>query len=439
MKRMAQIMALLSASFTVSAAPIFHPAGENLTYGSLSNFQSLVAHTNNPAVGASALPTQEWNFGFGLLSSIGIGYEIGPVNDLTEQWQSLSDRLTAIEDSGKDPTIDDINAIKKDFDGFLVTAGDSGYVGLHLGAQIPLFPIIWNSRDTLGGSLVLDANAAVQAQFRFLDRPIEYNPLEQGVNALQTNSSAYLKVAAVAEYSLDFSRPIVETDSGALYAGVRANVYQVELRKLILSVAQSDNIDKVLEDETNDLKLTADTGFGIDLGLIWASDNYRVGASFKNVNAPSFEYDPVGVSCDTETGNSQDSCYIEKSFANEIDLQETWVMDAQANIEFAFYNHSRNWYLGVSSDVSPVHDPVANEVQWFTASAGYATGSWWIPGIRFGYRKNLAGTQLSSATAGFTLFKLLHLDAAYGLESISVDGNEIPRSAQVNLGLDLLF
>ena len=95
--------------------------------------------------------------------------------------------------------------------------------------------------------------------------------------------------------------------------------------------------------------------------------------------------------------------------------------------------------LNFAADTSPVHDPVANQLQWMTVSAAYATNNWIIPGVRVGYRKNLAGSQLSAATVGFTLFKTLHLDAAYGLETIDVDGQPQPRMAQLNLGLDLLF
>ncbi len=39
----------------------------------------------------------------------------------------------------------------------------------------------------------------------------------------------------------------------------------------------------------------------------------------------------------------------------------------------------------------------------------------WLPDVRVGYRKNLAGTKLSSASLGFTFFGAVHFDVACGL------------------------
>ncbi len=441
MKQLAQGLILLSVSVGVMAEPIFHPAGENLTNGPIANFQSVIGHTNNPATGASALAVQEWNIGIGLVSSVGFGLELGPVDNLTSQLEGLSDQLELFESN---PSQELATEISDNFDGFLEEAGEKGYLQLHMGIH-PIAPIVWNSRNTLGGSLVFDVNVAVQAQLNILDAPLIYNTTAQGAELLQTNSAVYLKVGAIAESSLAYSRSLYKNDYGTLYSGVRAKYYLAELRKSLTGVSQIEDAQKLLEDEL-DIAISGEQALGVDLGLMWASDFYRAGATVRNINSPSFSYETVGLNCDTKTGAVQDSCNIAKSFSGEIDLEEKWVMDPQINLEFALYNSSRNWFMAVSGDVSPVNDAVGNELQWFTASVGYATRSWLLPGARLGYRKNLAGSQLSTANVGLSLFKILHLDVAYGLESIKAEGldlpqtgNTVPRILQVNLGIDLLF
>jgi len=441
MKRLAQSVILLSASAGAIAEPIFHPAGENLGFGPIANHQSLISHTNNPATGASSMDVEASGFGIGLVPSLGIGFEIGAVGNMAANLEDLEEQITAFEDN---PSQDRANQIKADFDGFLLDAGENGYLQLHIGVN-PIAPIVWNSKDVLGGSLVFDVNAAVQAQLSVLDSPIEYNPLATDpADALQTNTALYIKAGAVAETSLGFSKQLFSNRSGALSAGVRGKMYQVTLKKKLAGLSQFSEVNSLVKDEA-EVETTGQTGFGVDLGVIWAAQNYRVGATLRNANAPSFEYDELGVDCASKVGTDQDSCNIAVSYSHEIDMKETWTMDPQVNVELAAYNSSRNWFVAMSADASPVNDAVGNELQWFTASLGYA-GRWKIPaGFRLGYRKNLAGSQLSAATLGLSLLKVIHLDVAYGLESIEVkdsetdETQEVPRMAQVNLGIDILF
>ncbi len=455
MKRLLLAFGILGASLSVQADPAFQPLGENLTYGSVSNFQSLSSYGGNPAVGASSLGgDDEWYVGFGVVSSIGISAELGPVDNFKEDIDDFASKIEAI---GKlDPNnfngiLDAVDDLKTSFDPFLLKAGEKGYFQAGVAVR-PFLPIIWTSKNTLGGSLVFDGSLAVQAKIRVLDSPIiipdinDYLDGDSGdldIDMLAknvTNTHIYLKSGAVAEFSIGYSRPILSLDEGTLSAGIRGRLYQVKLQKKLIPIDEVTDAEKLVKDESKDLSLTADTGYGADFGLLWTSKNYRVGGWLKNINSPSFEYDPVSKNCEAIVDEaSKTRCFRAKAFANEVDMEERYVMDAQISLEAAVYNDSRNFVMAASLDTSPVNDPVANEIQWATVSAGYATRSWFIPGVRMGYRKNLAGSQLSAVTAGVTLFKFLHTDVAYGLEKVDVDGNSIPRMLQVNVGVDFLF
>ncbi len=95
--------------------------------------------------------------------------------------------------------------------------------------------------------------------------------------------------------------------------------------------------------------------------------------------------------------------------------------------------------IAATVDLDDVHDAVGDLQQGFTAAIGYNTRTPWLPGVRLGYRKNLAGTKLSSASAGVTFFDRVHLDAAVGLKSTRVDGNSVPRTMALNLGFEMSY
>ncbi len=421
----------MSAATSLSfAVPVFSPTGSSLTYGSISQSQTILSATNNPAGAATMLEKGDGWFGFGLLSSVGVGYEVGPMDNLTDRIDKFQKDIDK-----KNLSIDDANQIIKDTDAFLVELGKSGYASVQTALHVPLFPLVFTSKNTLGGSLTFDMTASMKAKLSVLDRPLKFNSTTEQV---ETGTAFYVKTGAVAEGSIGYSKPLIYGFNGTLYGGIKANYYQMGLRKALAAVAIADDAESVLRDEFNKTPKIQD-GYGLDLGLMWMADNYRLGASFKNLNSPSFNYEVVGDGCDQQTGAARDNCYSSQTFANEIDLTEKYVMNANISLEGAVFSHSRNWFLAAAADTSPVNDPLGNQHQWVSLSTGYATSSWIVPGFRLGYRKNMAGTEQSYATFGLNLFKIVNFDAAYGLESIEIDGTRYPRSAMANLGLEFLF
>ena len=90
-------------------------------------------------------------------------------------------------------------------------------------------------------------------------------------------------------------------------------------------------------------------------------------------------------------------------------------------------------------DANAVPDPMGDDYQWFTLSAGYATESWWLPGIRAGYRKNLAGTELGYASFGLTAFKIVNFDIASTLDTTRISGTKLPRGLMASIGFQIAF
>lgn len=235
----------------------------------------------------------------------------------------------------------------------------------------------------------------------------------------------------VGELGLGYSRPVLNSDTGDLTAGVRAKYYQVKLARDAQQLITSSGAQSTLKASQ---AYTSSSSVGLDVGTLWAAKRYRLGAWINNINGPSFKYNTIISAELTAAG------YTNGAIINQLTVDQTYKMKPQLEMEGAFYSESQNWVLNASLDGNAVQDPVGRDFQWATLSAAYATNSWWIPGARLGYRTNLAGSKLSYVTGGLTMFKALSLDIAYGLKSTTDNsGNSIPRSAMINLGLQMTF
>lgn len=468
--KLATLSSLLCAN--AFATPVYQPPGPNLTYGSSSNNQSIMSSVANPAAGAAVLGMEDSQYRFGILH-IGGGYEIGNVNDLFNQVDKAATDIktpinttdiqglyvlgdTAATLAPKIANFINTSTATATLNSVLSSVQRDGNATLFFGGHVPLTPFVI-SRKGWGGSFVLDANASVIANGSFLSDPLFISNatatdfanayLASAPLPIPPNDSTMLvKAAAVGEIGLGYSRSILRREApepvegeptpgklsasqlkaGELTAGGRVKFYQVGLaNKAVSLTSMQDGSQDTLN---NDLTYTKSTGFGLDVGALWTSKHYRAGAWVNNLNSPSFKYPTINT-----TG------YTNTTIKAQLNDDETYTMKPQLQLEGAIFSESQNFVVNLGLDANAVQDPVGRDFQWMTLSGAYATSSWWIPGARIGYRTNLAGSKLSYLTAGLTMFKALSLDIAYGLDKLTYEGNSIPRSAMINLGLQMTF
>lgn len=459
MKHTFKLAALSLLCTNAFATPIYLPSGPNLTYGAVSNNQSIISNVTNPAAGAAVFTKEDSQYRFGILSSIGFGVEFGQVDNLYTEIDAAQATLksnqsvdfaavctgpastdanlcasavaASLNANVFSPVNNVLNAFQKD-----------GYVSGFVAGHVPLMPLVISHKG-LGGSFVLDANFSAIANMRFVSDPVVLQssdvlaavqsyitaggtgPFSITLSDSSTDSTLLVKAAAIAELALGYSRPVFSSDSGELMAGFRAKYFKVGLSRSAQRLNSANGAEKTFDASKDYVDRS---GLGVDVGALWISKHYRVGAWADNINKPSFKFNDV----DT-TG------YTDPAVIAQLSKSETYKMDTQLHLETALYTESQNWVINVGADANAVKDPVGNEYQWATLSAGYATDSWWIPGFRVGYRANMAGTELSYMTGGLTLFKSVTLDLAYSLDSVEVDGEKAPRSFMANLGIELSF
>lgn len=425
-----RIVAAVSAvlfSCASLAAPGFVDAGPNLSDNGASGAWTSLYATRNPA-GSEFAVAPDASFRMGILSSIGLGMEVGPVDNFSDEIDDLSDALDR-----DDLTLSEGNALVERFNAILEPLGRDGYVKVYGGVQVPLFPMLYRSGL---GVFTLDANLSGQARLGLLDAPLTFNSVSEEV---ETASAAYVKAGQVAEIALGYSRPVWEQAGRRVIVGGNLRYLQAKLSKQVValeSIDDDEDVQDVLEDSYDANERTS-SNVTVDLGAIYDAGNYRVGVTLANLTEPDFEYGAIGANCELLSGSAQYNCFSAAYFGNRIALNETWTLERLATLEGAVFFASGKGSLAASVDLNDVHDPVGDLNQNLKVALGYKTQTNWLPDVRVGYRKNLAGSELSSASLGFTFFGAVHFDVSCSLESTDIDGSSVPRTAAFNLGFEM--
>jgi len=449
------LVVLSSLSLSAHSNSVYHPSGANLSLGQSSAGRTLMSSIANPSMPALSAKKGDSKFRFGILSSSGLAFEWGELDNIFDEIDQISDSLSDSLDSNNlansslaaqtTELIDDLNSL-------LVRLEADGYARGFSTIHAPIAPFIFNSK-WLGGSVSVDYSISFGAQLvqvsdtvdfdatalqqfivnnfggsgsqTFGDVTINLNNDDISYSFASNESSLLLKAAQISQFSVGYSREMGQFHSGDVFAGVQANLYQVELYREIESISSDVDSEDVFEDfDSDNGKKTS--AFDLDLGVLWVKDHYQVGATLNNLLEADFEYNPLSVAGLSET-----------RIINAVQDSNTYTMDRQITLEGALYSESRSWVLSAVLDVNAVEDPFGNENQWLVLSGAFATPKWSIPGFRLGYRSNQAGTELDYLTGGLTLFKVVNLDLAYSLDSVEVDDDSYPRGFLVNLGFEL--
>lgn len=459
--KLATLTSLLCAN--AFATPVYQPPGANLTYGSSSNNQSIMSSVANPAAGAAVLRREDNQYRAGLIT-IGGGYEVGNVNNLSNQIDATKAKLnatsigTTCDLSPLQSNVAVASCVNTNFvapvNSLLSTLQKDGNGSIFFGGHIPVMPLVV-SKNKWGGSFVLDANVSAIANGSVIkDAVADITTAEVAAIRLSrtytppsNDSTLLVKAAATSELGFGYSRSLFtrEADtntvgemtadklqSGELTAGVRLKYYRVKLaNKAQRQQTATGGSQSTLKGSQD---YTSTSGVGLDVGTLWTSRRYRAGAWVSNLNKPSFKYRPYSTAELNMLG------YTNAGMISQLSATTTYEMKPQLQMEGAVFSESQNWVVNGGLDANAVPDAVGREFQWMTLSAAYATNSWWIPGARLGYRSNLAGSKLKYITGGLTLFKALSLDAALSTDKVKDNkGKSAPRSAMLNLNLQMTF
>jgi hypothetical protein len=408
------------------------PAWFTSSVGDPTPMNTYASSVNNPAASADLFMDGEDTYSLGLLSMIGGRVEYGPVDNMIDKMDDLANRL---DSTNIDTTSAD--AIKNEFDDILVQAGEDGYFNFSTSLNFPLVPLVI-SKQAINGAITVDANVSLLGKLKVLDAPLVFNDI---ANTIETDTALYIKGAVQSELNLGYSRPIMEIAGGQLYAGGRVKLVQMGLTKSVLSLSETDDIAESAADRSSEnLETTANVA--LDGGLLWKADYFTVGATFYNINEPSFDYPTIGTGClSMPIGEDRENCVTAQNNVHRISLEETHIMNAHTKVDIAVHTENDGdgmIALSAAYDVSPIIDPLGDEFQYMTTTLSYISDGI-IPGISIGFRKNMVGTELSDINFGMNLFGHAYFNLTIGQETIEIEDSEVPRLIAGNIGIDFTF
>jgi hypothetical protein len=475
----------LLAGASALAGPAYLPPGANLTFGDVTHGARVQSASSNPAAGALEAARADDHRVSGTVLSIAAGLEYGNVDNIFEFIDEVSAAYNPSDPGsgggpGQDPDKPDdgvdLGEIWDSLDpdvqaalevvatevarqvALLALIKEEGYGKAWLGADAPfvLGRADWRGAWTFGAgwsgsaksygiadSLEYDVEVAKTLLQERLDelpsnRPEKFklsddvvitaNPSTNGFGLnLDNDSSFYSKATQTTELNAGYSRLVTANSAGSLYLGAEAKLYFMQLSRLSVRFGDITNSEELFN-AIRDSAFNNDENLGIDFGALWVSENYQLGAQLTNINEPLFDFPDVNL-----------DPYSSEEMIGFLMSDQTYKMGRQLKLEGSIFTDDRRWSAHAGIDANVATDPLGDDYQWVTASAGLLTDNWWVPGARVGYRKNLAGSGLTYLSFGMSAFKIFNFDISSALDTVSIDGKELPRGLMASIGFQITW
>jgi len=254
------------------------------------------------------------------------------------------------------------------------------------------------------------------------------DPNTREVSATFDNDSLLLtRAAKVIEFGASYSRPVFASDDGTLFFGARPKLTQIGLTRITTRFGDLDDAEDVFDD-ARDSDFVTEGKFGLDMGVLWQSKRYRAGLTVVNLTEPEFDFPELDYS-DIE------NLEIREALGDS----EHYTAEHQFKVEGAWLSEGQAWTVFAGYDINEVFDPAGNETQWGSLSTSYDFENSWFNNVRAGLSRNFAGSELSTASLGATVFTFLNLDISSTLSDTRIDGDELPRGLAAAIGFNYAF
>jgi hypothetical protein len=476
----------LILSGLAAAGPVYQPPGANLVLGDVTHAGRVQSASSNPAAAAAERARRKDKPVGGTVISGAAGLEYGNIQNLFDYYDSVTGAYKPSDpDEGgggpgqlpeNKPGGIDLGQIWDNLDpdvqaaveavaaevatqtALLLAIREEGYGKAWLAADAPFvvaseylggtwtFEVSWSGSSKAFGiatDIEFDRAAAREALEDWfntlpINRPtllpvsdhilLTVDPENNGVLlSIDNDSSIITKSTRTTELNAGYSRPVGVYKSGSLFLGGEARLYLKELSRLSVRFGDITNTEELF-DAIRDNDFRSDTGVGIDVGALWVGQNFQLGAQVTNLNEPTFKFPDVNL-----------DPYTDNDVIRFLRSDKKYKADRQLKLEASVFSQERRWSAHLGYDADPMTDPMGDRFQWLTLSAGFTTDSWWLPSWRIGYRRNLAGTELSYVGIGVTAFKFLNIDVSSALDTTIIDGTKLPQGLMGSIGFQIVW
>jgi len=498
MKSLLIVSTSLFSMSLMAATPVGQPIGSSFTLGSAPNQRALSTALNNPAAPYIMVnQDDDDNFRFGIIGPVSIGIEVGDIGNVSDTMDELTDLADSVEELDVDDIItpstvetaltgaglstpeaktiseatteeelvDALNALEDTYSdinsgsydptiaaeletvvGDLVDAAiqdvvddinqtlegvnEDAYLKAMVTSQVPFMPMIYRTDN--GGAFMMDSSLSSVFKANLLEGEIDITDDYE----IDASTSLYTRTAVDLSLGFGYSHPIIDGSFGMLIGGAKANIHKLYSGRSLSAVFDEDEDNEIGDAITDSIdNAIVSTNVGVDLGVIWVTNYFQTGFTVTNINEPEFDVADIENTC------ASDSCEAASALskAGDLNLTEEYKMEMQSTIDVALSTRANQVTLGLSYDLNPVADTVGDEYQWAAASLSYYGDSHFLPGLRVGYRKNMAGSELQYVSAGLTFLKRLSLDVAASLDTFEYEEEVYPRSVYISLGYNTAF
>lgn len=463
-------VSLVAASAAASNG-LYMPSGVGVTSGSASNAKLGTASAYNPA--ATYFSTNRARFS---LINAGVGVELGGGSEAFTAADVLQAELEAVQTQLDAETLDPgatlgaVGDFEEALNEQLEEIGNAFYVQPGVSLNVPFLPLQIRSQRLGAFSLsvssytaakldVLHDEAALNIEVADLvDSEGDIDPLD----FLRTTSSVYAKAGQMINVGVGYSRPVYEIDQinsqvivggrGTLVANsLNKHLYPVKDFVAALTSDDDGDLDAVLEKLQDDGLSTLDAfnyNFTLDLGVMLSNQRGHVGATVYNLNAPEYQFNQLGGDCAAlETELEQTECYHSEFFASigDMSLAETHRVNPLVTVDGGVQFLGNQIALAASADLWQINDLFGRPKQMVSGALLLQPNFFVIPSLRLGVQKNLADIDYTNYSLGFSLFRVMQIDASVGANLGDVlSGDEAQmagalRSASVSAGFELSF
>jgi hypothetical protein len=244
---------------------------------------------------------------------------------------------------------------------------------------------------------------------------------------VDNDSALVTKAAQTNEISVSYGRELPVDGGRRLFVGAALNYYDRRLSRVIARFGDITDTEAIF-DSIRNADFISDRGFGLDVGILWTSERFQLGANWTNINQPEFTYPEADL-----------SAYRDAAVVQQLTEDRSFVMTQQLKLEASLFMRDSRWSLHFGVDANAMQDPTGDDFQWFTVSGGWTSSSNWLRNARVGYRRNLAGSRLGYFTGGFTAFKWFVADLAVEIDRVDIKDSTLPRGAILSLGFQIDF
>jgi len=430
--RFVGLLALCVAG-AAGAAPGNLADGGQFSSGHVSAGFMLPLAQGNPSLLSQNL-REEQNIRTNILDLPSVSAEVGESDNFVERFEDIEDRIDAGVNSQQEA-----ETLRDDAEAVFADIARDGYATVNAFMPVPALPVLFRAFE---GVVSVHADVAASINVNVIDAGFEVAERNGGFD-VETDSAALLRTGLFQRLAVGYGRELMPLQvgpfNGTLQVGGRLSLIRGGLSQVVAALdtdEEEDAFDRV--EDNYDRNEKTSTGIALDAGVAFVAERFHVGLTLRNLIPPEFDFGPLGVDCGSLSGGEQADCNGEVTLIDRglLARKRSFRQDAQGMLEAMYAIGDTGVRVFGSLETNSVNNIAGDDYQFFSLGLSYE-GPWWAPNLRGGLKQNLAGSKISSLTAGFTLLRVLNIDALYAMDSTEIDGSSVPRNVGVRIGFSL--